>query len=1139
MSKPDDRRDRAGSAPTLPVPLVPSGEPGPGGPPLFEPGDQVGGRYWVIAFLARGGMGEIYEAEDLELHERVALKTVRPELARVGYSTERFKREIQLARRVTHRNVCRIFDVGFHDRDGVKIAFLTMELLAGETLARRLSRSGRISTPEALPLVGQMALGLEAAHRVGIVHSDFKSENVVLVPQGPGAVRVVVTDFGLARATAPTESHARVSLRGEPAGTPAYMAPEQVEGGPVGVATDIYALGVVLYEMVTGAWPFIGDTPISTAAMRLHEPPPPPRSRVPELDPQWEAVILRCLQREPAQRFASAAEVATALGFVGAGAGAGPGAGGSEATTVNLAERRSRRRKRWLAGLGLAALALTVAALGGWKAVRVHRQSAAGAPTSGRARSRIPRRTVAVVGFKNMSGRSDVAWLSTALSEMLSAELAAGEHLRTIPEENVARMRLELPLADVDSLARDTLARIRTDLGADLVVAGSYLVLAGQLGGKIRVDVRLQDAVAGETVGSVTESGPEAELLEVVARTGARVRARLGAADLSAAEAGALRAALPSTSEAARLLAQGRARLSVPDAVGARDLLAQAVAQDPQNPLAHAALAGAWSMLGHEGKARAAAQRAYDLSGSLSREDQLSVEARFRETTRDFSRAVQIYQTLFGFFPDNLEYGLHLARAQDNAGKAKDALGTLDALRKLPPPDGLDPRIDLEESLAAEALSDSKRVQAAAARAAERGRARGARLLVAQARLNEGLGYWQLGQPKQALAAYDEARQIFTEMGYRVGVARVLNDTALVLWQQGDFAGTASLYAQALAIHRDIGNHGDVARTLQNMALVMTQQGDLAKARAWFEDALATYREIDDQSSQAGVEQNIATVLVSQGQLTEARKRFGQALEHLRALGERASVATVQFNLGDLELKQGDPAAAERRFDEALAGFRELGQKSRVAFTLYGLGELLVARGQLQAARKRHDEALAMRVELGEKGAAAESRLALAALSIEDGQAAQAEPPLRAALAEFQAQKAVDDEAMAEATLARALAALGRHTEALEAIERAGALAKKSESRDVRFGVGIAAARVRARPGEVAAAQKQLESVLEEAGRLGFVAAQLEARLALGELQAKSGERAPARTRLLALEREARGRGFGLIARKAAAAARW
>jgi serine/threonine protein kinase len=281
-------------------------------PGAFRDGEVIAERYEVRRFLAAGGMGEVYEAEDRELHTRIALKTVRSEATHDPRMLVRFKREIALARKVTHPNVCRIFDVGFHQAGARRVAFLSMELIEGETLAARLER-GPMRVDEALPLVTQLIAGLAAAHAEGVIHRDFKSANVMLVARPSGA-RAIITDFGLARGG---EEHAVSVASGHQGlvGTPVYMAPEQVAGLPLGAAADQYALGVVMFEMVTGHWPFVGDTPVLTAVRRLHEPAPSPRSYAPDLDPRWEAAILRCLARAPEDRFSSLAALEAALSY--------------------------------------------------------------------------------------------------------------------------------------------------------------------------------------------------------------------------------------------------------------------------------------------------------------------------------------------------------------------------------------------------------------------------------------------------------------------------------------------------------------------------------------------------------------------------------------------------------------------------------------------------------------------------------------------------------------------------------------------------------------------------------------------------------------------------------------------------------
>jgi serine/threonine protein kinase len=248
----------------------------------------IAGRYRVVRVLGSGGMGEVYEAMDTELGDRIALKRMRAELTGAA-AVARFRREARLARRVSHPNVCRVFDA-IRGRDGELM--LTMELLEGETLRSCLNRRGRLSEAEALPIAVGLAAGIDAIHRAGVVHRDVKCANVFLT-SGFDA-RAVLTDFGVAQAHDHTPN-----VASQLNGSPAYMAPEHKSGALATASSDIYSFGVVLHEMVTG---------------RLPEPGVSPRAHVPELDARWEAAILRCLAPRASDRFVRAGDVVAALG---------------------------------------------------------------------------------------------------------------------------------------------------------------------------------------------------------------------------------------------------------------------------------------------------------------------------------------------------------------------------------------------------------------------------------------------------------------------------------------------------------------------------------------------------------------------------------------------------------------------------------------------------------------------------------------------------------------------------------------------------------------------------------------------------------------------------------------------------------
>jgi len=276
----------------------------------FRIGDVLGGRFEIEAFIGEGGSGQVYRAFDRHRQMQIALKTIRPLLARDQSAVTTLRNELNMATQVSHPNVCRLYDIQVASPPGEGASFITMELLTGESLSARI-RKHRLSTPEAHPIVRQIVNGLAAAHDCGVAHRDLKSANVILVPAGEG-VRAVITDFGLARKISPG-AELTVTLTSVVAGTPAYMAPEQLQGKPPTRAVDIHALGVILFEMVTGRLPFEGDTPLAIAAARLNHDAPSPRRYEPELDEQWARAILACLDRDPSKRPAAALDVLSAL----------------------------------------------------------------------------------------------------------------------------------------------------------------------------------------------------------------------------------------------------------------------------------------------------------------------------------------------------------------------------------------------------------------------------------------------------------------------------------------------------------------------------------------------------------------------------------------------------------------------------------------------------------------------------------------------------------------------------------------------------------------------------------------------------------------------------------------------------------
>lgn len=1069
---------------------------------------QIIGHYRVVEHIGAGGMGVVYRARDEQLNRDVALKVLAPGTLADDAARKRFRQEAQTLARLNHPNVATVHE--FFTQDGVD--YLVTEYIPGVTLDARLKK-GPVPERDVLQLGAQLAEGLDDAHQQGVVHRDLKPGNLRLTQTG----RLKILDFGLARFIEPEGDLVQtgtISRSHAVTGTLPYMAPEQLQGQRADARSDLWAAGAVLYEMATGKRAFPeAYTPLLVDAI-LHKAPQPPAAVNPQVSSGLASVILKSLSKDPAQRYQSAQELREDL---------------QRLTTGLTPVAAAPRGWAWWAAAAMVALvAISVATY-----FTARRQRAASPSGAAPVKSR---HSVAVLGFKNLSGNSDKMWLSTALSEMLTTELSAGEQLRTVSGEDVARARIDLSLSDSDSYAKDTLGRVRKNLGADYVVLGSYLDMGKESGGQIRLDLHLQDAAAGETIASVSETGTEADLLELVSRAGTDLRAKLGVAEVTPADVAAVKASLSSNPEAVRLYSEGLVKLRLFDALAARTLLEQAVAADPAYALAHSALADAWSTLGYDERAKQEAKKAFELSAGLSREEKLWVEGRYRENTKDWNAAIDRYRTLFSFAPDNIDYGLRLVQAQTKASKLADAKLVLAALRKLPPPMRDDPRIDLAEASIAESSGDFKQEQLAAARATAKGKEQGARLLTARALRTEAWAHVNLGQHSEATSKAEQARLLYEAAGDHNGVAGALNVQGTVLLNQGGLAGATRIYNQELAIYRQVGNESGVALALNNIGAVLLQQGDLAGAGKILAQTLSVFREVGDRYSEGYTLNNMATAAMSEGKLQEAKRLYEQALEIFQQIGEKDGAAYAWVDLGTTYQQLGDLPGARKFYELALDASRETGDKAITGYALFGLGDLALLEANFPQARKAYSDALSVRNEMGDKGAVAESRLALAEASIEEGHPSEAESAVREAREEFRREKADDDEIISNAVLVRALRVQGKLSDALHEMETTQGLSAKTQNPAVRLKFAIEAARVRAASGQTAQARKELESALAEATKVGLFIYQLESRLAIAEVELKSGQGAAARAHLDALEKEGRSKGFGLLAKKAAAA---
>ena len=460
----------------------------------LPPGLAIGHRYEVINLLGRGGMGAVYRVRDRELNREVALKLIRADVAGDPETLERFKREIQLSSVITHKNVLRVYDLG--ESDGIR--FLTMQFVEGEDLSTIVKRKKALPMERVVKIFRQICEGLRAAHEQGVIHRDLKPQNVMLGRNDT----VYLTDFGLARSL----EHSGMTQTGAVIGTPFYMSPEQVKGAEVGPQSDIYSLGVILYEMVTGKVPFSGATPYEVMVQRIQKAPRPAAESNAELPVYLSRILERCMQVNPALRYQSVDEVLADL----------------DAESFRSTLRYQALRRRWLrpaaAGIGIV---LLLGGVGWWIGRRTRSAPAAS--------SEHARRSVLIADFENRTGD---AVFDATLEPAFGLTLEGASFISSFNRGQARRIAARLQAgSDALDATRARLVAVRE--GIDVVTSGSI----ERAGDGYRVTVTAVDAANGKTIatGEETASGKDA-VLSSVARLAAQVRGALGDATPSSAQ---------------------------------------------------------------------------------------------------------------------------------------------------------------------------------------------------------------------------------------------------------------------------------------------------------------------------------------------------------------------------------------------------------------------------------------------------------------------------------------------------------------------------------------------------------------------------------------------------------------------------
>jgi eukaryotic-like serine/threonine-protein kinase len=572
----------------------------------LEAGAILAGRYEILKLLGEGGMGAVYRAHDRELDRVVALKVIRPELARNAQILQRFKQELILARQITHRNIIRIFDLG--QAEGVR--FITMEFIEGEDLSCTLARRGKLPAPEAAAIVVQVARGLEAAHEEGVIHRDLKPQNIMIEPSGKASVM----DFGIARSV----DASQITRTGALMGTPTYMSPEQAQGLKVDSRSDLYSLGIIFYELLTGRPPFLAEKPMATLLRRIHEAPVPPIAVEPAVPKRVNEIVMKMLAMNPEDRYQAAGEIVRDLEAWDAQ---------RTGRTIQAAPIHAGDRAIPLKYVAAALLLLT--ALGAWLFTRTP-----GTPPA-------PAKTVSVLvaDFRNTTG--DPVFDGT-LEPTFALGLEGAPFISTYPRVD-ARKSAEQLQGRAVQLDQPVAQLVAAREGINYIVSGAI----ESSDGKYRIRARAIDAAGKRLVEQSTMAASKQDVLAATGRLAVPIRKALG-------DTNPERDAETYTSrslEAAQAYARGQEFHMALDNDEAIRAYEQAIKFDPEMGRAYAGLAVSHANSGHLEEAKRDYEIALSKTGRMTEREQYRTRGGYYLFTRNDQKAIDEFTALTKQFP--------------------------------------------------------------------------------------------------------------------------------------------------------------------------------------------------------------------------------------------------------------------------------------------------------------------------------------------------------------------------------------------------------------------------------------------------------------------------------------------------------